>query len=155
MAGVRVAASPLARSRGTTLKPQVFCKEMAMPDWLNSQMLTSYAINAGTKVLGAIAIWIIGGLIINFIIKLSTNSMNSHKVDAMLIKYVDSSVRVLLRIVLVIAILSVFGIETRSGGAGHWRSVVGIAVEFRGRRVSRAAAAVQSGRHDYRWRHYG
>ena len=88
-----------------------------MPDWLNSQMLTSYAINAGTKVLGAIAIWIIGGLIINFIIKLSTNSMNSHKVDAMLIKYVDSSVRVLLRIVLLIAILSVFGIETTSFAA--------------------------------------
>ena len=88
-----------------------------MPDWLSTQALTAYALNAGTKVLGAIALWIIGGIIINFVIKLSTASMNSHKVDLMLIKYADSSIRVLLRIVLVIAILSVFGIETTSFAA--------------------------------------
>ena len=49
-----------------------------MPDWLSTQALTAYALNAGTKVLGAIALWIIGGIIINFVIKLSTASMNSH-----------------------------------------------------------------------------
>lgn len=88
-----------------------------MPDWLNSQALTAYALNAGTKVLGAIALWIIGGIVINFVIKLSTNSMTTRKVDPTLIKYVDSSIRVLLRIVLVIAILSVVGVETTSFAA--------------------------------------
>lgn len=88
-----------------------------MPEWLNSQALTTYALNAGTKILGAVLLWIVGGIVINFIIKLSTNSMTSRKVDPTLIKYADSSIRVLLRIVLVIAILSIFGIETTSFAA--------------------------------------
>ena len=88
-----------------------------MPDWMNSQALTAYALNAGTKVLGAILLWIIGGIVINFIIKLSTASMTSHKVDPTLIKYAESSIRVLLRIVLVIALLSGVGIETTSFAA--------------------------------------
>jgi small conductance mechanosensitive channel len=88
-----------------------------MPDWLNSQTLTAYALNAGTKVLGAVALWIIGGFVINVVIKLLTGGMTSRKVDPTLIKYADSSVRVILRIVLVIAILSVFGVETTSFAA--------------------------------------
>lgn len=88
-----------------------------MPEWMNSQVLTAYALNAGTKILGAVLLWIIGGIVINFIIKLSTNSMTLRKVDPTLIKYADSSIRVLLRIVLVIAILSIFGIETTSFAA--------------------------------------
>jgi small conductance mechanosensitive channel len=88
-----------------------------MPEWMNSQALTAFALNAGTKVIGAILLWIIGGIVINFIIKLSTRGMTSRNVDPTLIKYVDSSIRVLLRIVLVIAILSVVGIETTSFAA--------------------------------------
>lgn len=88
-----------------------------MPEWMNSQALTAYALNAGTKILGAVLLWIIGGIVINFIIRLSTYSMSSQKVDPTLIKYADASIRVLLRIVLVIAILSIFGIETTSFAA--------------------------------------
>ena len=88
-----------------------------MPDWLNSQTLTAYALNAGTKVLGAVALWIIGGFVINVVIKMLTSGMTSRKVDPTLIKYADSSIRVILRIVLVIAILSVFGVETTSFAA--------------------------------------
>lgn len=88
-----------------------------MPDWLNSQTLTAYALNACTKVLGAVALWIIGGFVINVVIKMLTSGMTSRKVDPTLIKYADSSIRVILRIVLVIAILSVFGVETTSFAA--------------------------------------
>jgi small conductance mechanosensitive channel len=88
-----------------------------MPEWMNSQALTAFALNAGTKVVGAILLWIIGGIVINFIIKLSTRGMTARNVDPTLIKYVDSSIRVLLRIILVIAILSVVGIETTSFAA--------------------------------------
>lgn len=88
-----------------------------MPEWLNSQTLTTYALSVGTKVLGAIVLWIIGGLIINVILKLLVGSMSSRKVDSTLIRYAESSIRVILRIVLVIAILSVFGVETTSFAA--------------------------------------
>lgn len=88
-----------------------------MPEWLNSQTLTNYALNAGTKVLGAIVLWIIGGLIINVIIRVIKGGMTSRNVDPTLIRYAESSIRVILRIVLVIAILSVFGVETTSFAA--------------------------------------
>jgi small conductance mechanosensitive channel len=97
-----------------------------MPDWLNSQALTAFALNAGTKVLGAVALWIIGGYVINLIIKLLTSGMTSRKVDPTLIKYADSSIRVILRIILVIAILSVFGVETTSFAA--LLAAVGLAI---------------------------
>jgi small conductance mechanosensitive channel len=103
---------PLQRNRSTQ-QPM----EMVMPDWLNSQVLTAYALSVGTKVLGALVLWFIGGVVINFVVKMSNSAMNSRKIDLMLIKYVDSSLRVVLRIVLVIAILSIFGIETTSFAA--------------------------------------
>ena len=56
---------------------------------------------------------VIGGIIINFIVRMTERSMTARQVDPTLIKYADSTIRVLLRIVLVIAILSVFGIETK------------------------------------------
>ena len=97
-----------------------------MPDWINTQTLTTYALNAGTKLLGAIVLWIIGGIVINFIVKLTSQGMTMRKVDPTLIKYADSTIRVLLRIVLVLAILSIFGIETTSFAA--LLAAVGIAI---------------------------
>lgn len=88
-----------------------------MPDWINSEAITAFALNAGTKILGAVALWIVGGIVINLIIRLLTGGMASRKVDPTLVKYADSSIRVILRIVLIIAILSVFGVETTSFAA--------------------------------------
>jgi small conductance mechanosensitive channel len=92
-------------------------REASMPSWINSQALTDFALNAGSKVIGAILLWIIGGMVINFVIRLVTNSMVAQKVDSTLVKYADSSLRVILRIILVIAILSIVGVETTSFAA--------------------------------------
>jgi small conductance mechanosensitive channel len=80
-------------------------------------LLTTYLIPMGWKVAGAIVLWIIGGWAINLISRLSSSGMTAQKVDPTLIRYADATIRVILRIVLVIAILAVFGIETTSFAA--------------------------------------
>lgn len=71
----------------------------------------------GWKILGAIALWIIGGWFINTVKTLSRRGMGARGLDATLIEYFGSAIGVLLRILLVIAILSLFGVETASFAA--------------------------------------
>lgn len=78
------------------------------------RFLTVYLIPVGWKVVGAIVLWIVGSWAIKIIGNLSGRGMRAQKLDPTLIKYFDATIRVILKIVLVIAILSIFGIETTS-----------------------------------------
>ncbi|MDY0014299.1 MAG: mechanosensitive ion channel family protein [Rhodocyclaceae bacterium] len=68
-------------------------------------------------ILGALALWIIGGWAINAIKGLSRRTMVTRGLDATLIEYIESAIGVLLRVLLVIAVLSLFGVETASFAA--------------------------------------
>ena len=81
------------------------------------RVLVPYLVDVGWKLLGAIILWVVGGWVINLIGRLSREGMTARKVDPTLINYGDSSIKVVLRIVLVLAILSVFGIQTTSFAA--------------------------------------
>ena len=61
-----------------------------MPDWINTQTLTTYVLNAGTKLLGAIVLWIIGGIVINLIIKASGYGEKSSS-DALILIFDDKN----------------------------------------------------------------
>ncbi len=82
-----------------------------------SRLLDGYLFPLGWKLLGAIAIWIIGGWVIRFIVGLGATAMARHKVEPTLSRYAESTLKVILRVVLVIAILSVVGVETTSFAA--------------------------------------
>jgi small conductance mechanosensitive channel len=82
-----------------------------------NDLIVQYATNFGLKILGAVALWIVGGIFINVISGMASRSMKSRKVDATLVIYITATIRVAMRIALVIAILSVFGIETTSFAA--------------------------------------
>jgi small conductance mechanosensitive channel len=82
-----------------------------------NDLLIQYATTFGLRILGAVALWIIGGLVINLISGWTRRSMTAQKVDATLVRYTEHALRVAMRIALVIAILSVFGIETTSFAA--------------------------------------
>src|SRR5262245_36656825 len=69
------------------------------------------------KVLGAIAVYIVGRLLIGFAAKLVTGAMERQKVDPTVTRYIGSFVTVALNIVLVVAILGYFGVETTSFAA--------------------------------------
>jgi small conductance mechanosensitive channel len=74
-------------------------------------------IALGIKVLEAIALWIVGRWLIGFAIRLIDKGMARQKLDATLIRYINNTVAAILNIVLVIAILGFFGVETTSFAA--------------------------------------
>lgn len=69
------------------------------------------------KVLGAIAVWIIGRRLINFAIGLAMQALRRQTVEETLLVYLASTLSVLLNIVLVLAILGFFGVETTTFAA--------------------------------------
>jgi small conductance mechanosensitive channel len=69
------------------------------------------------KVVEAIALWIVGRWLINFSIKLISRAMSRQKIDPTLVRYINNTVAAILNIVLVIAILGFFGVETTSFAA--------------------------------------
>jgi len=71
----------------------------------------------GIKILEALALWIVGRWLIGFSIKMIDRVMTKQKIDPTLIRYVNNTLAAVLNIVLVIAILGFFGVETTSFAA--------------------------------------
>lgn len=80
----------------------------------------------GLKVLGAIAAYIVGRLLIGFATGLLQRALERQKVEPTIIRYLGSFVTVALNIALVIAILGYFGVETTSFAA--LIAAIGIAI---------------------------
>ena len=68
----------------------------------------------GIRVIEAIAIWIIGRWLIGLALRIIGRGMTRQKIDPTVIRYIQNAVAALLNIVLVIAILNFFGVETTS-----------------------------------------
>ncbi len=71
----------------------------------------------GLKVLGAVALWFVGRWLIGFSIGLLTRTLKRSSIEPTLLVYLKSTLGVLLNIVLVVAILGFFGVETTSFAA--------------------------------------
>jgi small conductance mechanosensitive channel len=71
----------------------------------------------GLKVLGAIALYIVGRWLIGIAGSLIRKSMERQKVEPTIARYIDSIINVALNILLVIGILGYFGVETTSFAA--------------------------------------
>jgi small conductance mechanosensitive channel len=71
----------------------------------------------GLKVAGAIAVWIIGRWLIALAVRMLSAALTRQEVDPTLQRYIANIVGVALNIVLVVAILGYFGVETTSFAA--------------------------------------
>ncbi len=76
------------------------------------ESLIPFVLDIGGKLLGAIALWIVGRIIIGAVRRLVRRATESRKIDPTLVRYLDSVLGVMLQILLVVAILGVFGIQT-------------------------------------------
>ena len=76
--------------------------------------LTEIAVEYGPKVLGAIAVWIIGGIAVKMLTKGFGKMMDKRNTDASLKPFLKSIVGTLLKVMLVIAVLGMLGIEMTS-----------------------------------------
>ncbi len=83
-------------------------------------------IALGIRVLEALALWIVGRWLIGFAIRLIGRGMSRQKIDPTLIRYIQNAVAAILNIVLVVAILGFFGVQTTSLAA--LIAAVGVAI---------------------------
>ncbi|MCW5653819.1 mechanosensitive ion channel family protein [Hydrogenophaga sp.] len=80
--------------------------------------LVTQGADFGLKVLGAIAAWVVGRWLIGVAVGLIGKAMEKGKrLDETLIRYLKSIISVLLTIVLILAILDIFGVRTTSFAA--------------------------------------
>ncbi|MGK3961994.1 mechanosensitive ion channel family protein [Sorangium sp. So ce118] len=83
-------------------------------------------VNVGGKIVGALLVWVIGRVIIRGVLSVMQRSAALKKLDATLAHYLESATSVLLNILLIIAVLSVFGVETTTFAS--LLAAVGIAI---------------------------
>ena len=74
-------------------------------------------VDVGFKILGAIALWVVGRWLIGYVIGMVQRVMNRNLADPMLTKYLGSIISIALNIGLVLGILGYFGIQTTSFAA--------------------------------------
>lgn len=82
-----------------------------------TDIAASYATEAGLKILAAIAFWIIGRWLIGLAGRMLQRVLQQQQVDPTLMRYIGSFVGVTLNIVLVVAILGYFGVQTTTFAA--------------------------------------
>jgi small conductance mechanosensitive channel len=75
-------------------------------------LIVALGIAVGAKILGAIVLWIVGRIIIRAVLSLLDRATTRREVDPTIVRYIHSVASVLLNILLVVAVLGVFGVET-------------------------------------------
>jgi len=85
-----------------------------------------YLLPLGWKLAGAVAVWIVGGWIVRLIRAALGRFLVARHVDATLITYLDASANVLMKVLVLVAVLGVMGIETTSFAA--LLAAVGVAI---------------------------
>jgi len=76
--------------------------------------LVEITVEYGPKLIGAILVWFIGGFIIKSLIKAFNDMLDKRKTDESLKPFLKGIVGSLLKVLLVISVLSMFGIEMTS-----------------------------------------
>ncbi len=89
-------------------------------------LLQTYVVPFGWKLLGALAVWIVGGWVVRIIRAAIGRVMVARHVDKTLASYLDASANILMKILVLIAVLGVLGIETTSFAA--LLAAVGVAI---------------------------
>jgi len=75
------------------------------------------ATQVGFKILGALVLYMIGRWLVHIVISFVSRGLERQKLEPTLLSYISSTIAVLLNIVLVVAILGYFGVETTSFAA--------------------------------------
>lgn len=95
----------------------------------------------GLKLLGAIAIWVIGRWVIGFVVRLLQRTLTRQNVDPTLLRYLGNMLTVVLNIALAVGILGYFGVETTSFAAVLAAAALAIGAAWGGLLANFAAGA--------------
>ncbi|HEX6944820.1 MAG TPA: mechanosensitive ion channel family protein [Casimicrobiaceae bacterium] len=97
---------------------------MDLQDMMEAAKVTAIAV--GLKVIGAIAIYIVGRWLIGVAGTLIQKALERQKVEPTVIRYIGNTIAVALNVLLVVGILGYFGVETTSFAA--LIAAIGIAI---------------------------
>ncbi len=81
------------------------------------QTIVDVGILVGFKIIGAIIFYLVGRWLISLAIRLVTSALEKQRVDPTLLRYIGTVISVTLNVILVVAILGYFGVETTSFAA--------------------------------------
>jgi small conductance mechanosensitive channel len=93
------------------------------------------------KLLGAIVVWVVGRYLIGLAVRLVSASLERQRVDPTVLRYLGTVISVTLNIILVVAILGYFGLETTSFAAILAAAGVAIGMAWSGLLANFAAGA--------------
>lgn len=99
----------------------------------------TYLTDAGLKIIAAIVFWIVGRWLIGLARRMLQQVLERQKVDPTLVRYLGNFVAVTLNIVLVVAILGYFGVQTTTFAALIAGAGVAIGVAWSGMLANLAA----------------
>ena len=105
------------------------------------QTITTIVIAFGLKIIGAIVVWVVGRYLIGLAVRLVSNALERQRVDPTVLRYLGTVVSVTLNIILVIAILGYFGVETTTFAALFAAAGVAVGLAWSGLLANFAAGA--------------
>ena len=105
------------------------------------QTVTTIGIAFGLKALGAIAIWVVGRYLIGLAVRLVSAALEKQRVDPTVLRYLGTVISVTLNVILVVAILGYFGVETTTFAAIMASAGVAIGLAWSGLLSNFAAGA--------------
>jgi small conductance mechanosensitive channel len=95
----------------------------------------------GLKLIGAIVLWIVGQKLIDFVSRLLRRGFRTQHIDGTLVTYLVNIISVTLKIILAVALLGLFGVETTSFAALLAAAGVAIGAAWGGLLANFAAGA--------------
>jgi small conductance mechanosensitive channel len=98
-------------------------------------------MSAAWKVAGAMALWLVGRWLISFALDLIGRAAARQRLDVTLTRYIQTALKILLNVALVVAILGFFGVETTTFAALLAAGGVAIGVAWGGLLANFAAGA--------------
>jgi small conductance mechanosensitive channel len=105
------------------------------------QTLMALAIAFGLKLVGAGVVFVVGRHLIQLAVTLVSRGLEGQKVDPTVLRYLGTVISVTLNVVLVVAILGYFGVETTSFAAILTAAGVAIGMAWSGLLANFAAGA--------------
>src|SRR5262245_47521819 len=98
-------------------------------------------VNAAWKIAGAAVLWLVGRWLISFALRLLGKALSKQQFDVTLTRYMQTGLKILLNIALVVAVLGFFGVETTTFAALIAAGGVAIGVAWGGLLANFAAGA--------------
>src|SRR3954468_3049811 len=90
------------------------------------QNASATLVTAAWKVAGAVALWLVGRWLISFTLNLVGAAFSRQQFDVTLTRYMQTALKIVLTVALIVAILGFFGVETttfaRSSRPAAWPS---------------------------------